>query len=65
MLVHPEGTVITTSRADVDYIVTENSKANVRGKTNRERALALINIAHPKFREEVTRGYEERYHVKL
>lgn len=65
VLVHPEGTVITTSRADVDYIVTEYGSAHLRGKTNRERALALINIAHPKFREELTRGYEERYHVKL
>ena len=65
VLVHPEGTVITTSRADVDYIVTEYGYAHLRGMTNKERARALINIAHPKFREELTRGYEQRYNVKL
>ncbi len=62
---HPAGTVITTSRADVDYIVTEYGYAHLKGKTNRERALALINIAHPKFREELTRDYESKHHVKL
>lgn len=65
VLVHPEGTVITTSRADVDYIVTEYGSAHLKGKTNRERALALINIAHPAFRGALTDSYEKRYHVKL
>lgn len=62
---HPTGTVITTSRADVDYIVTEYGHAHLKGATNRERAKALISIAHPKFREELTRQYEEKHHVTL
>lgn len=65
VLEHPAGTVITTSRADVDYIVTEYGSAHLRGMTNRERARALINIAHPKFREQLTREYEEKHHVTL
>ena len=52
--------VVTTSRHDVRSIVTEYGVADLFGKTLRERALALINIAHPKFREELTRqAYEE------
>ncbi|MUV37719.1 4-hydroxybutyrate coenzyme A transferase [Lentibacillus sp. JNUCC-1] len=48
------GTPITTSKNDVDYIVTEYGVARLRGKTIRERTRALINIAHPKFRDELT-----------
>jgi 4-hydroxybutyrate CoA-transferase len=45
------GAAISTSRNDVHYIVTEYGIANLRGKSLRERALALIGIAHPNFRE--------------
>ncbi|MCB2295491.1 4-hydroxybutyrate CoA-transferase [Clostridium algoriphilum] len=45
------GAVVTTSRTDVDYIVTEYGIAHLKGKTLRDRARALINIAHPDFRE--------------
>jgi len=48
------GAVVTTSKNDVDYVVTEFGVAKLRGKTARERALALINIAHPDFRAELT-----------
>ncbi len=48
------GAIVTTSKNDVNYIVTEYGIANLRGKTVRERTEALINIAHPKFREELT-----------
>lgn len=65
ILEHPAGTVITTPRADVDYIVTEYGSAHLRGMTNRERARALINIAHPKFRAQLTKEYEEKHHVTL
>jgi acyl-CoA hydrolase len=44
------GAVVTTSRNDVDYVVTEFGAAKLRGKTIRERAAALIAIAHPDFR---------------
>jgi 4-hydroxybutyrate CoA-transferase len=45
------GAAVSTSRNDVHYIVTEYGIANLRGKGLRERALALIGIAHPDFRE--------------
>mgnify|MGYP001241812220 CR=1 FL=1 len=47
------GTPVTTSKNDVDYIVTEYGVARLRGKTIRERTKELIRIAHPKFREEL------------
>jgi acyl-CoA hydrolase len=49
------GTLVTTSKNDVNYVVTEYGVAQLRGKTMRERALALIAIAHPDFRGELTR----------
>jgi len=48
-----EGTCVTTSRNDVHYVVTEYGIANLRGKTIRQRAEALINIAHPDFRDQL------------
>ncbi|GAX90268.1 acetyl-CoA hydrolase/transferase family protein [Effusibacillus lacus] len=49
----PEGAVVTTSKNDVDIVVTEYGMAELKGKTIRERTKALIGIAHPKFREEL------------
>ena len=46
---------MTTSRSDVHYVVTEYGVADLRGKTVRERARALIAIAHPDFRAELTK----------
>ena len=48
------GAVVTTSKNDVDYIVTEHGVAKLRGKTLSQRARALIAIAHPRFREALT-----------
>ena len=56
-----KGSVVTTSRNDVDYIVTEYGIAHLRGKTLKERANLLIDIAHPKFREELEREVGERF----
>ncbi|MDR2912577.1 MAG: 4-hydroxybutyrate CoA-transferase [Alistipes sp.] len=50
------GAIVTTSRCDVDYIVTEYGVAHLRGRSLRERAEALIAIAHPDFREELKSG---------
>ena len=50
----PEGTAVTLHRADTDTVVTENGIAYLRGRTVRERTHALIAIAHPSFREELT-----------
>jgi 4-hydroxybutyrate CoA-transferase len=49
-----EGAGVVTSRGDVHYIVTEYGVAYLHGKSLRRRAEALINIAHPKFRDELT-----------
>ncbi|MBC7195153.1 MAG: 4-hydroxybutyrate--acetyl-CoA CoA transferase, partial [Caldisericia bacterium] len=49
----PEGSFITVPRQDTDYIVTEFGVAKLKGKSTRERALALINIAHPDFRDKL------------
>ncbi len=45
-----EGAVVTTSKNDVDHVVTEFGVAKLRGRTFKERAEALIAIAHPDFR---------------
>ena len=50
------GSVVTTSKNTVDKIVTEYGVAEMRGKTLRERARALIAIADPQFRDELTRA---------
>ena len=55
------GTTVTTTRTDVHYIVTEYGIANLRGKSLRERARLLINIAHPKFRGQLWTEYFKRY----
>jgi len=49
----PAGTHVTTLKNDVGYIVSEFGVAKLRGKTLRERALAMISIAHPDFRDEL------------
>ncbi len=49
----PEGTAVTLHRSFTDNIVTEYGIARLRGKTVRERTLELINVADPKFRDEL------------
>ncbi len=48
------GAVVTTARADVQYVVTEYGIAALKGFSMAERAKRLISIAHPEFREELT-----------
>lgn len=59
-----KGTIVTTSRNDVDYIITEYGIAHLRGKTLRERAKLLIDIAHPKFREELNMEFDKRFKIQ-
>ena len=47
------GTHVSTSKNDVNYVVTEYGVAQLRGKSARQRAQALIAIAHPDFREQL------------
>jgi 4-hydroxybutyrate CoA-transferase len=49
----PEGTVVTIQMHLAHCVVTEYGIADLRGKTARQRADALINIAHPDFRDEL------------
>ena len=55
------GAMITTPRMDVHYLVTEYGAVNLKGRCTRERALAIINLAHPKFRDELLRAAEDMY----
>jgi 4-hydroxybutyrate CoA-transferase len=49
----PPGTAVTVPRTFVDYVVTEHGIAELRGKSVRQRAAALLEVAHPEFREEL------------
>jgi len=53
------GSAVTTSRNDVHFIVTEYGAAELRGKSIRDRARALIAIAHPEFRDSLTKQASE------
>lgn len=59
-----EGSAVTTSRNDVNYIVTEYGIAELRGKTLKDRGKALIEIAHPDFRTMLRKEWEKRYNCK-
>ncbi len=54
-----EGSCVTTSRNDVHNVVTEYGIANLRGKTIRQRAKALIKIAHPDFRYQLKKDFNK------
>ena len=49
----PMGSIISTPRHQVDVVITEHGAAELQGKTIRERARALVEIAHPDFRDEL------------
>jgi 4-hydroxybutyrate CoA-transferase len=48
------GAGVVTTRGDVQHVITEYGVADLHGRTLRDRARALIEIAHPRFREELT-----------
>jgi acyl-CoA hydrolase len=55
------GNIVTTPRSDVMYLVTEYGIVILKGKSVAERAMAIISIAHPDFRECLEReAYEHR-----
>ncbi|HWO09302.1 MAG TPA: acetyl-CoA hydrolase/transferase C-terminal domain-containing protein, partial [Polyangiaceae bacterium] len=58
-----EGAGIVTSRGDVRYVVTEYGVADLWGKSVRERALSLTEIAHPTFRAELLGQAKQRRYV--
>lgn len=59
------GSAVTTSRNDVDYVVTEYGVAALKGKTLQQRARNLISIAHPDFRAELKEEFERRFKSKI
>ncbi|MEO6025957.1 MAG: GNAT family N-acetyltransferase [Candidatus Binatia bacterium] len=60
-----EGAGVVTTRADVDTIVTEYGIAELKGRTVRERALALISLAHPDFRADLLAAAKARHFVTM
>jgi len=61
MLKHGAGVV--TSRNHVRFVVTEHGVADLYGKTIRQRAQALINVAHPMFREDLAKQAKELHYL--
>ncbi|NLT35704.1 MAG: GNAT family N-acetyltransferase [Gaiellales bacterium] len=60
-----EGAGVVTTRGDVHYVVTEYGIAHLYGRSIRERALALIEIAHPDHRAELLSAAKARHYVYL
>lgn len=58
-----QGAGVVTTRNHVHFVVTEYGIANLYGKTIRQRANSLINIAHPEFREGLKRQAEELNYI--
>ena len=58
-----DGAGVVTSRGDAHYVVSEYGVAYLHGKTIRERALALISIAHPDYRQELLEFVKQKHYV--
>lgn len=58
-----QGAGVVTTRNDVHFIVTEYGIADLYGRSIRERAMALVEIAHPNFREELAEAAEREYRI--
>lgn len=56
-----KGAGVVTTRADVRYVVTEYGVAYLHGKNLQERTVALIDIAHPKFRPDLRKEAKSRF----
>ncbi len=57
------GAGVTTSRNDVDYVVTEYGVADLYGRSISERVQALVNIAHPIFRDDLLAYAREQHYI--
>ena len=58
-----EGAGVVTTRGDVHYVVTEYGIADLHARNIRERAMSLIGIAHPKFRNELLKAAKKLHYV--
>ncbi|GHS97983.1 4-hydroxybutyrate CoA-transferase [Synergistales bacterium] len=54
-----EGSVVTDTRANLHYLVTEHGIVNVKGLATWQKAEAIISVAHPKFREDLIKAAEK------
>jgi len=52
-------TVVTTPRMDTHYLATEYGVVNLKGKSTRQRALDIISLAHPRFRDDLLKEAED------
>jgi 4-hydroxybutyrate CoA-transferase len=59
------GAGVVTTRAHVHYIVTEFGVANLYGKSLKERAQSLIQLAHPQHRDSLARDFFHHYHIHI
>ncbi len=57
----PEGAMVTTPRGDVHYLATEFGVVDLKGKDTRERALAIIALADPRFRDDLLKEAEAMF----
>lgn len=55
----PDGTIVTDTRANLHYLVTEYGMVNFKGKSLWERTEALVSLAHPDFRDELIQKASE------
>jgi itaconate CoA-transferase len=53
--------MVTTPKAEADYPATGNGIVSLKGRSTLERALAIISLAHPKFRDGLMRESEHMY----
>ena len=58
-----EGAGIVTTRGDIHYVVTEYGTAHLHGKNIRRRCLDLINVAHPKFRNQLIQAAKAHKYI--
>ena len=58
------GAVVTTPRNEVHWLVSEYGAVNLKGRTTHERAKAIIGLAHPKFRDELTEAARALHYIR-
>ena len=59
----PPGTGVSITRSDVEYVITEFGTAYLYGKSIRERCLAMIDIAHPDFRQQLLEQAKQQKYI--
>ncbi len=60
----PAGTLVTTPRHEVDVVITEHGAAELAGRSVEERALALIEVAHPQHRDALGQDWHRARHAQ-